>query len=179
MKYTVETQFCDEGGSVEFYCIKEDKNLGFKQFKSKKAALSAYKKQKLLSKYKLAPKVIGQVCKLLFSSKTNEETNWGYITEMAVLLENAVLNKNKRYILIQELVDNIYAKTRLKFWDCHYFNVGIIVRNNKKIPVCIDTGKESFDPNCNAWGFGDFPGPKCRKCDTFQCICSTGCYGVY
>ena len=71
---------------------------------------------------------------------------------------------------IQDLVDEIKEKTGLKFWDCHWYNVGTVVRNKKKKVVCIDTGKESFDGNANAWGFAD-PGPKCGYCLKYQCKC--------
>ena len=64
MKYTIDLNRWDEGGSAEFYHIKEDKNLGFKQFRNKKSANAAYNKQKLLSKFDLAPKVYGRVHKI-------------------------------------------------------------------------------------------------------------------
>ena len=64
MKYTIDLNNFDEGGSAEFYSIKENKNLWFKQFRSKKSATNAYNKQKLLSKSGLSPKVHGKVCKL-------------------------------------------------------------------------------------------------------------------
>jgi hypothetical protein len=74
---------------------------------------------------------------------------------------------------IQNLVNDIELKTGLKFWDCHWFNVGIIKRDRKNLVVCIDTGKESFDAISNAWGFAD-PGPKCGYCSRYQCKCSSG-----
>ena len=48
MKYTIDHDGFDEGGCAEFYLIKENKFLGFKQFGSKKSATTAYNKQKLL-----------------------------------------------------------------------------------------------------------------------------------
>jgi hypothetical protein len=69
-------------------------------------------------------------------------------------------------------VDNIRDKTGLKFWDCHWTNIGYIKRGRRKLLVCIDTGAESFTPYCNAWGFEE-PGPKCPYCDKYQCYCST------
>jgi hypothetical protein len=68
-------------------------------------------------------------------------------------------------------VTKIHEKTKLKFWDCHWSNVGVIQRKGRNKVVCIDTGKESFDGCANAWGFAD-PGPKCSYCLRYQCRCS-------
>lgn len=165
--------FVDEGASAEFYNIVKQKVLGFKQFKNKNSAISAYNTQKLLSKFHLAPKVMTKVCKLpiihyIDRHKCIDETNWGFVTEKAKLV-----NENKmrsRMTEIQKLVETIHKKTGLKFWDCHYSNVGYVKRANKSKLVCIDTGVESFLKDCNAWGF-NFPGPKCTCCKRYQCIC--------
>ena len=68
-------------------------------------------------------------------------------------------------------MQNIEKKTKLKFWDCHYYNMGYIKRNNKAKLVCIDTGSESFNRDADAWGMGT-PGPKCNYCNKYQCNCS-------
>jgi hypothetical protein len=73
----------------------------------------------------------------------------------------------KPYVKLQNLVEKIKDKTGMKFWDCHWSNVGYL----KGKLVCIDTGKESFTPYCNAWGFED-AGPKCPYCSKYQCYCS-------
>ena len=88
MKYTIHDDgfgCFEEGGCAEFYWIKEDKTLGFKQFGSKKSATIAYNKQKLLSKFDLAPKTIGTVTKLKY--EWGDDTNWGYVTERAKILD--------------------------------------------------------------------------------------------
>ena len=110
MKYTITEYDFDEGGSAEFYPIQEDKNLGFKQFRNKKFANAAYTKQKLLSRFGLAPKVYGKVCKLPIvidakNSKHFLESNWGYITERAKILDENKMSKRLREI--QSLVENI------------------------------------------------------------------------
>jgi hypothetical protein len=177
MKYTIDLNKFDEGGSAEFYNIKENKNLGFKQFRNKRSATNSYNKQKLLSKYGLAPKVHGKVCKLEIEVTVGgygdysytDHTNWGYVTEKAKILDENVMKKRLRDI--QNLVETIENKTRLRFWDCHYWNVGYVKRNNKAKLVCIDTGAESFDRNADAWGMGT-PGPKCGYCSRYQCRCS-------
>ena len=170
MKYTIHDDgfgCFEEGGCAEFYWIKEDKTLGFKQFGSKKTAIIAYNKQKLLSKFDLAPKVIGKITKLKY--EWGDDTDWGYVTERARILDEKVMKKRLRDI--QNLVETIEDKTRLRFWDCHYWNVGYVKRNNKAKLVCIDTGPESFSNIANAWGFGK-PGPKCDYCNRYQCRCS-------
>jgi len=179
MKYTIDINTFDEGGSAEFYDIKENKNLGFKQFRNKKFANAAYNKQKLLSRFGLAPKVYGKVCKLEIIVNVGgygdysyiDYTNWGYVTEKARLADEKVMKKRLREI--QSLVESIEKKTKLKFWDCHYYNMGYIKRNNKAKLVCIDTGNESFSRYANAWGFNK-PGPKCDYCNRYQCRCSDG-----
>lgn len=172
MKYTIDATIgYDEGGSAEFYDILQNSELGFKQFHHKKIAISAFSKQKILSKYHLAPKVVGEICQLpiyINGIDTKEQTNWGFVTEKARLVNEKIMKK--RLGQIQRLVDLIHSKTGLKFWDCHYYNVGYIKRENKPRLVCIDTGNESFNRDCNAWGFSK-PGPKCNYCNKYDCCC--------
>ena len=152
MKYTIKNDIhYDEGGSAEFYLIKENKSLGFKQFGSKRSAAAAYNRQKLLSKYNLAPKIIGKITKLKYD--WGDDTDWGYLTEKAVLIPSDKTD------------------TKLKFWDCHFWNVGYVKRNKVAKLVCIDTGKESFARDANAWGLNN-PGPKCHDCEAYKCGCS-------
>lgn len=170
-----------EGGYCTFYPIKEDDSLGFKQFGSKTKADNAYSIQKKLSKFGLAPKIIGKVCRLPYEIwidnvlYSRDQSLWGFITEKASLLdyENMLENDILTLTRLQNLVNNIHAKTGLKFWDCHLGNVGIIRHKGKDKLVCIDTGKESFHRDCNAWGFSK-PGPQCCECGKLQCYC-----GVY
>ena len=94
MKYTIQDDgfgSFEEGGCAEFYWVKEDKTLGFKQFGSKKTATIAYNKQKLLSKFDLAPKVIGKITRLHY--EWGDKTNWGYITERAKILDEKIMKK--------------------------------------------------------------------------------------
>lgn len=171
MKYSINYNAAfDEGGSAEFFRIAEDNTLGFKQFRDKRRAINAYNRQKLLSKFGLAPKVYGKVCRLPIRYESyTDKSNWGYVTERAKILNEKVMKKRLREI--QSLVENIHKTTKLKFWDCHYWNVGYVKRNNKAKLVCIDTGNESFTSISNAWGFGE-PGPKCNYCKRYQCHCS-------
>jgi len=152
------------GGSVDLFSIIGSDNLGFKEFNGKlalKKATYAWKTQKKLAKFNLAPKVIGKVCKVKAKEDEKEWTsNWGYITELVHTREQY------SYTAIEKLVNDIKSKTNLKFWDCHDSNIGIL----KNRLVCIDTGSESFDRDCNAWGFRE-PGPRCVDCNKYQCSC--------
>lgn len=174
MKFIVDARndCFDEGGSAEFYDLLYHPKYGFKQFRNKSSAVTAWKKQKLLSRFNLAPKIITKICRLPIIICDNDslgvKTNWGFVTEKARLVDEKIMSK--RMGQIQKLVESIHSKTGLKFWDCHYYNVGYIRRNSKAKLVCIDTGSESFMRDCNAWGF-DFPGPKCNYCKKYQCSC--------
>lgn len=163
----------DEGGSCQFYPIKNEKNLGFKEFGSKQKAVYAYKIQRKLSRYDLAPKLFTTITKLGFAKDCNgwtpEVSDWGFVTEIAKPVKFST--KNDKLRLIQRLVEDIFEKTKLKFWDCHFDNIGLVKRKNRNKLVCIDTGKESFSGLSNAWGFSD-PGPKCSYCEKYQCRCS-------
>lgn len=163
--------FC-EGGYCQFYPIKHKSSLGFKEFASKKHAKYAYQVQKKLSQYDLAPKLYTSVCKLKFDQDNSgwipEYSNWGFVTEIAKPIKYTTNIRKLR--TIQKLVDDIYQKTKLKFWDCHFSNMGLVNRDGATKLVCIDTGKESFDGNSNAWGLTD-PGPKCGYCLKYNCQC--------
>ena len=172
--YLVDTSYIDDSGSYcDFLPIKGEDHLGFKSFKLKARANDTYKIQKKLAKFNLAPQIITEVCKIPYSYDpdllkywTPEETvtSWGYVTEKAMMLDIDDMPYDK----LESLVNKIRQKAGLKFWDCHWTNVGYI---NDRL-VCIDTGKESFTPYCNAWGFLE-PGPKCPYCNDYQCYCST------
>jgi len=174
-KYLIDcSDWSDEGGYCQVYPIKNQPNLVFKEFKNKKKAAEAHSIQKRLSRFDLAPKIYTDICRLKFVYKDNvyfsDPSNWGFVTELAETHDPATKITMKD---IQNLVNDIELKTGLKFWDCHWFNVGIIKRDRKNLVVCIDTGKESFDAISNAWGFAD-PGPKCGYCSRYQCKCSSG-----
>lgn len=166
-KYTAKF-LVDEGGSSTFYRLKESNTIGFKEFASKKDAQFAYKTQKKLAKFGLAPKVYSKLIRIHIEFKRDnyewyEKTGWGFLTQIVKIHKR--LSRQK----IQNLVDNIYKKTKLKFWDCHEYNIGIY--RNKYL--CIDTGEESFDGDCNTWGMEN-PGPKCYECGKYTCKCGWG-----
>ena len=161
---------CKQGGYCNVLNIINHENLVFKQFDYKKNAKEAYKYQAILAQFDLAPKIHSDICKLEFAPlgtiAFKDKSLWGFVTEKAEPIDD----NNQNMILIQDLVEHIAVKADLKFWDCHWYNVGLVKRGKKKKLVCIDTGKESFDGYSNAWGNPD-PGPKCSYCDTYICKC--------
>lgn len=176
--YLIDESWHDSGGYCDFLPIKGHTDIGFKSFKAKKKATDAWQNQKLLSKFDLAPEPLSGICKIPFFYKpsvlkyiTPEETltGWGFVTEKADLMpcDNGVPYKK-----IQDLVENIWKNTHMKFWDCHENNVGYVKRGRSKKLVCIDTGPESFKGYANAWGFEE-PGPKCPYCLKYQCKCGS------
>lgn len=166
------TKPLEEGGYCQFYSIKDHSNLGFKEFRSKSYAKFAYDIQKKLAHFDLSPRVYSPICRLRFSPIDDcwlpETTQWGYVTEIAQPIK---YTKNYRTLhKIQNLVEDIFKTTKLKFWDCHFYNLGLVKRGHKKKIVCIDTGQESFDGYSNAWGYAD-PGPQCSYCYKYRCQC--------
>jgi hypothetical protein len=173
-KYLLDNTTFAEGGYAQFYDIIDHPGLGFKEFRNKNKAIYSYRVQKQLSKFDLSPKVHGNLCRLDFITYKDclsDISGWGYITEKAVVSRDNDDDYPYTLASIQKLVNTIYNKTKLKFWDCHWWNIGLIERKGKTKLVCIDTGKESFDGYVNAWGFAN-PGPKCCYCLKYQCRCS-------
>jgi hypothetical protein len=171
-KYLIDySGWSDEGGYCQVYPIKDKRGWVFKEFRNKRKAQESYKYHKLLAGLDLAPKIYSKIIKLEFAEddgyKPDEPSDWGYITERAYPVKHTDSSMRK----IQSLVEIIQDKTGLKFWDCHWFNVGLVLRADKKKLVCIDTGKESFSGISNAWGMSE-PGPKCCYCEEYQCKCS-------
>lgn len=162
-----------EGGYCQVYPIFDKPNLVFKEFSNKKLAYQSYKYHKLLDRFDLAPKIHSKVCRLKFADygdiKFDDPSGWGYVMEKATTYDPNTKISMKQ---IQELVEEISQKTGLKFWDCHWYNVGLVKRGRKNKVVCIDTGSESFDGCSNAWGLAD-PGPKCGYCKRYECKCET------
>jgi len=161
----------DAGGYCQVYPIKDRKDMIFKEFRSKSRALKSYRIHKKLAPLDLAPKIYSKVCQLNFCEedgwRPDEPSDWGYITELAKTYPEKTVIKVQQ---IQGLVDDILEKTGLEFWDSHWYNVGLVLRNKKRKLVCIDTGPESFCPNSNVWGNID-PGPKCGYCKKYECVC--------
>ena len=158
--------YSDNGGYCTLFKLVNEPSLGFKEFISKARAKYARNIQIKLSRFNLAPKVHSKLCKMTYEGFfPGKRSGWGYVTELA-----KTGNKKVRLCHIQRLVDTIYDRTKLKFWDCHWANLGYIIRKGKRKLVCIDTGKETWDGYANYWQNSD-PGPKCSYCLKYQCKC--------
>ena len=175
--YLVDTSWCDSGGYCDFMPIRGRQDLGFKSFKYKSRAKKAWSFQNILSKHNLAPKLYTGLCKIAYSYDPEvlkfwepkySVTDWGFVTQKATMLETDDQPMKK----MQNLVDKIYENTSIKFWDCHWTNVGYIKYRGRNKLVCIDTGEESFQGYANAWGYEE-PGPRCPYCNIYACECST------
>jgi len=166
-KIDLSGYYSDNGGYCTLFKILNEPSLGFKEFISKSRANHARKIQLKLSKLNLAPKVHSKICKMTYEGFfPGKRSGWGYVTELA-----KTGNKKVKLWKIQRLVDTIYDRTKLKFWDCHWANLGYIIREGKRKLVCIDTGKETWDGYANYFGNTD-PGPKCSYCLRYQCKCT-------
>lgn len=162
-------------GYTRIYGVTEhelSENKVFKAFRSKDIATVSLTYQKKLAKYNLAPQVYTT---LFHINNPAKKSGWGFITEKAEDFYSdyaacAKFDSCGALRKIQKLVEDIAQKTKLKFWDCHYGNIGYIIRDKKPVLVCIDTGKESFRNANNAWGYAD-PGPKCSYCLRYACRC--------
>ncbi len=161
-------------GYTRIYGVTEhelSENKVFKAFRSKDIATVSLTYQKKLAKYNLAPQVYTT---LFHINNPAKKSGWGFITEKAENFYSEVawakFDSCGALKKLQKLVEDIAQKTKLKFWDCHYGNIGYIIRDKKPVLVCIDTGKESFRNANNAWGYAD-PGPKCSYCLRYACRC--------
>lgn len=169
-KYKIDLSglYSEDGGYCTLFKVSHQPLLGFKEFISKSRAEYARKVQIKLSRHNLAPKVYSKLCKMRYEPYfPHQISGWGYITELARPIDKNGIVSLKR---IQNLVDEIFTKTKLNFWDCHFSNIGLVNRQGRKKLVCIDTGKESFDGCANAWGLSN-PGPKCEYCNSYNCEC--------
>jgi hypothetical protein len=173
--YGIDKLLETEIGNTRIYRVTEhelSENKVFKAFRSNDIATIALKYQKKLAKYNLAPKAYTRLFQINDPEKKKSLSGWGFVTEKA---EDFYSDANPPPYYggmrkLQKLVEDIAQKTKLKFWDCHYDNVGYIIRDKKPVLVCIDTGKESFRNANNAWGYAN-PGPKCSYCLRYACRC--------
>lgn len=157
---SISGKFTGHGSRSDFYVI--DKTRGFKTFCDMYDAEYARNVQIMLSRLNLAPNVLSEIGRIRVCDRLSE---WGYITELAEILSCNHWTKSplcpkcekkcyKKYNKkISELADSIYSHTGYEFIDDHFGNVGFIVRDTKKILVCIDTGRESVS---NGEGYNEY-----------------------
>jgi hypothetical protein len=159
---SISGKFTGCGSRSDFYVI--DKTRGFKTFCNMYNAYYARDVQIILSCLNLAPNVLSEIGRIRVGGRLSE---WGYITELAKILSCNHWTKpslcptcekkcyRKYSKKISELAESIYNHTEYEFVDDHFGNVGFIVRDKKKILVCIDTGIESISnrEGCNEYSY--------------------------
>ena len=136
--------FSGNGSMSDFYKI--DKLRGFKTFQSKHDAEYARDIQIELSRLECAPYVLSEIGRIRISGYQGLSA-WGYITEIAKTIKNGdnfgeVPRRYRKELM--ELHKNIRYYTPYEFADDHVGNVGFVIRNKKRVLVCIDTGPESI-----------------------------------
>jgi len=151
------------GSKNAFYIVEKKfgrKKIGFKEFENKREAEFAYRVQKHLAQYNLAPMVYGDVGRIRYYG---DLTNWGYLTETARLMPECYddycdgecyQSDCKNGLAIQYVV-NTLESLGLYYADGHRGNFGYVRRNGTWIPVVIDVGVEGlidWDPSI----YGDF-----------------------
>ena len=136
--------FSGNGSMSDFYKI--DKLRGFKTFQSKHDAEYARDIQMELSDIDCAPYVFSEIGRIRVVGYQGLSA-WGYITEIAKTLEthNGYGDVPRRYEdKLNELHKKISDNTSYFFADDHVGNIGFVVRDKKRVLVCIDTGPESI-----------------------------------
>jgi len=150
--YLIELEDGSSGANCDVLPVKDHPSLLFKSFNHELKAKEAYNNQVELSKYNLAPRVYGGLCKIPYFYEPEllryydpkvTTTELGYLTEKAELLTEDIED-----IWMDKLCHKIKYHTGLDFYDCHFQNIGYIYRgvleNEVAMLCCIDTGNESF-----------------------------------
>lgn len=145
----------DDAGSMNsFYIIKDRKigrkRIGFKEFENKQKAEFAYRVQKHLAQFDLAPMVYGDVG--MIRNHDGELTSHGYLTEVAKPMPECChddcdgecfYTECSNSTIISEIVHDLDSHG-LSYRDAHRGNFGFVRRGGLWLPVVIDVGIESF-----------------------------------
>ena len=145
----------DAGSKNAFYIIKDrrigNKRIGFKEFENQNEAKFAYRIQKHLAQYDLAPMIYGDVG--MIRRHDGELTSYGYLTEVAKPMPDCYDEEYcdgecfettcKNGVIISEIVWDLSTKG-LTYADHHRANFGYVRRKGSWVPVVIDVGIESF-----------------------------------
>ena len=144
----------DAGSKNAFYIVKDKKinrkRVGFKEFENEQEAQFAYRVQKHLAQFDLAPMVYGDVG--MIRRHDGELTCHGYLTEVARPMKECrdedcdgecFQSECSNGTTICELVYDL-NEHGLEYNDSHKGNFGYIRRKGSWVPVVIDLGIESF-----------------------------------
>ena len=118
-----------------------------KCYSSKSDAQSACTLQQQLSYFDLAPEVYTNARR----HKVDDTTLWGYYSEEAELLPECECDEyfkcdscDESAETREQVIEAIQYWTGLEYVDFHAGNFGFIMRDGKRVMVCIDTGVKGF-----------------------------------
>lgn len=164
--YVLNKKKSGAGCASVFYKVRRMKR-GFKTFSSKDDANIAHLNQSELAERDLAPYVFSKVCKVRhFDGKLSK---WGFLTEMAETIPQPD-HRGMTYDdlsdeygdEIDELVNECYD-AGFYFGDCHFGNVGYVIRDGYKKMVVIDTGDESITSENRCYCISCRKGKPCHE----------------
>lgn len=171
----------DDAGSMNsFYIVKDRKigrkRIGFKEFENKQKAKFAYRVQKHLAQFDLAPMVYGDVG--MIRNHDGELTSHGYLTEIAKTMPlcydhdcdgDCFLTGCANSITIGKVIDRLDSYG-LRYRDAHRGNFGFVRRKGVWTPVVIDVGLESFSNwDEKIYGSFEYDDPVLGGCDCHIC----------
>jgi hypothetical protein len=166
-KYSYVGKYADGGSQNSFYKVK-GKGYGFKGFPNKSLATFAHAVQSRLAPLS-APKVHSPVCRIRVPNyfvKQNKKgemiavtemvlSDWGYLTEIAKPYrcpssidcygDCGHCTDCGNYYLVQDLLSDM-EDNGILYTDAHTKNLGYVTRDNDKLLVAIDFGRESLTP---------------------------------
>lgn len=170
----------DAGSRNTFYRLNNHK-YGFKSFEEKRLAEFAYRVQKRLADFHLAPRVYGEVgrIRIPIDNYETELSDWGYITEIAKPMpycteeycdnDCTIDSDCKNSYDMRSVVDDLDAEG-LSYVDAHPGNFGFVRRNRVWIPVVIDVGYESYDDiDLDLYGPDPYDGDEEYDCNCVAC----------
>jgi len=193
-KYSYIGKYEDSGSQNTFYKVK-GKPYGFKSFPNKTLATFAHAVQSHLAPYS-APKVFSPVCRIRvpnYFMGRNENggiktitqmvlSNWGYLTEIAKPYscndadcdgDCAHCDWCPNHYIIQDLLNDM-SDSGIEYIDSHEHNLGYVMRNNHKILVAIDFGRESIGETDDGFPEVCWDGAEDMECCCEQCLSKYG-----
>ena len=134
------------GFGSECSVFKTEKGI-LKCYSSKSDAQSACELQQKLSYFDLAPEVYTNAKR----HKVDDTTLWGYYSEEAELLPECECDGDiacdgcdETAYARAQVIEAIQYWTGLEYVDFHLGNFGFVIRDGRRVMVCIDTGVKGF-----------------------------------
>jgi len=126
---------------VETAFIQITDTKGIKCFSTKRETRNSYNRQKKAAKYKLGPKVYGDLYLYMYEAKGCFFQRWGYVTQVAET-KHPLINKYAKHFCGNDTSTAFWAKLHkhgISCSDLHEGNIGVIDGHL----VRIDFGDES------------------------------------